>query len=183
MGRRAILLLSAAATMVLVAAGVALAVSVTFTNAADDCNNPAVATIAADRLAMGGGRDICNGLAGNDEIFGDHASDNTGALGPGVSLYGAGGNDTIEGGTGSDTLGGGPGNDYLFAGTGEDDVDGGSGNDYINVSDHFAGNDTVNCGPGADRVVRDINPATGNVDSVVNCDGNFTNVPVSPGGP
>ena len=117
MGRRAILLLSAVATMVLVAAGVALAISETFTNAADDCNNPAVATIAADMLAMGGGRDECDGLAGNDEIFGDHGSDNTGALGPGVSLYGAGGNDTVEGGTGNDTLGGGPGNDYLFAGT------------------------------------------------------------------
>jgi hypothetical protein len=97
MGRRAILLLSVAATMVLVSAGVALAISETFTNAADDCNNPAVATIAADMLAMGGGRDECDGLAGNDEIFGDHGSDNTGALGPGVSLYGAGGNDTVEG--------------------------------------------------------------------------------------
>jgi hypothetical protein len=40
MGWKAILLLSATATMVLVAAGVALAVSATFTNAADDCNNP-----------------------------------------------------------------------------------------------------------------------------------------------
>jgi Ca2+-binding RTX toxin-like protein len=181
MGRRAILLLSAAATMVLVAAGVALAVSATFTDAADDCNNPAVATIAADRLAMGGGRDECDGLAGNDEIFGDHGSDNTGSLGPGVSLYGAGGNDTVEGGTGNDTLGGGTGNDYLFAGTGRDDVDAGIGNDYVNVSDHVAGNDTVDCGPGSDRVVRDVAP--GIVDPVVNCDGNVTNVPVSPGGP
>jgi Ca2+-binding RTX toxin-like protein len=165
MGRKAILLLSATATMVLVATGVALAVSATFTNAADDCNNPAVATGAADRLAMGGGRDICNGLGGNDEIFGDHGDDNTGALGPGVSLYGAGGNDTMEGGTGSDTLGG------------------GLGNDFINVSDHVAGNDAVDCGPGTDRVVRDVDLTTGEVDSVVNCDLNVTNVPVSPGGP
>jgi len=183
MGRRAILLLSAAATMVLVAAGVALAVSATFTNAPDNCNNPPVATIAADSLAMGGGRDICDGLDGDDAIFGDHGSDNTGALGPGVSLFGDGGNDTIEGGTGADTLVGGLGGDYLFGGTGEDAVDGGLGNDFINVSDHVAGNDTVDCGPGTDRVVRDVNPATGDVDSILNCDGNFTNVPVSPGGP
>jgi Ca2+-binding RTX toxin-like protein len=144
---------------------------------------PPVATGAADELAMGGRRDICNGLGGNDEIFGDHGNDNTGALGPGVSLFGAGGNDTVEGGTGSDTLGGGLENDYLFAGTGEDDVDGGFGNDYINVSDHVAGNDTVDCGPGTDRVVSDVDPTTGAVDSVLNCDSNFTNVPVSPGGP
>ena len=180
---RAILLLSAVATMVLVDAGVALAVSVTFTNAADDSNNPAVATIAADMLAMGGGRDICNALAGNDEIFGDHGSDNTGALGPGVSLYGAGGDDTIVGGTGSDSLGGGNWNDFLFAGTGADAVDGGGGNDYINVSDHVAGNDTVDCGPGTDRVVRDRDLTTGNVDVVVNCDNNVSGVSVSPGGP
>src|SRR5215204_6542916 len=126
---------------------------------------PPVATGAADELAMGGRRDICNGLGGNDEIFGDHGNDNTGALGPGVSLYGAGGNDTMEGGTGSDTLGG------------------GLGNDFINVSDHVAGNDTVDCGPGTDRVVRDVDLTTGEVDSVVNCDLNVTDVPVSPGGP
>jgi Ca2+-binding RTX toxin-like protein len=154
MGRRAILLLSATATMVLVAAAAALAVSFTFTNAANNCAGPA--TNAADRLAMGGGNDICNGLGGGDQIFGDHGNDN---------IDGAGGND------------------YLFGGTGEDEVNGAIGNDYINVSDHVAGNDSVDCGPGTDRAVRDVDIAAGTADSLANCDGNFTDVPVAPGGP
>jgi hypothetical protein len=69
----------------------------------------------------------------------------------------------------------------LFGGRGGDDLEGGSGNDYINASDHVAGNDSVDCGPGTDRVVRDVQP--GAQDSAAGCDGNITNVPVSPGGP
>ena len=152
MGRRVILLLSATATMVLVAAAAALAVSFTFTNAANNCAGPA--TNAADQLAMGGGSDICNGLGGDDEVYGDH------------------GNDHIDGAGG---------NDYLFGGRGADEVNGQLGDDFINVSDHVAGNDAVDCGPGTDRVVRDVAP--GVQDSAANCDGNVTNVPVAPGGP
>src|SRR5918993_1218570 len=180
MGRRAILLLCSMATMVLVAAAAALAVSFTFTNGANNCGGPA--TNAADQLAMGGGSDICNGFAGADEIFGDHGADNTGAVGPGVSLFGSFGDDTVEGGTGADTLGGGPDEDYLFGGRGADEVDGGTDDDYINVSDHVAGNDSVDCGPGTDRVVIDVAPGAA-PDSVVNCDGNVTIVPEAPGGP
>jgi Ca2+-binding RTX toxin-like protein len=152
MGRRAILLLSAMATMVLVAAAAAIAVSFTFTNAANNCAGPA--TNSADRLAMGGGNDTCNGLGGGDEIYGDHNNDN---------IDGSGGND------------------YLFGGRGQDEVNGAVGNDFINVSDHVAGNDSVDCGPGTDRAVRDVAP--GAADSLANCDGNFTDVPVAPGGP
>ena len=153
MGRRVILLLSATATMVLVAAAAALAVSFTFTNAANNCGGQA--TNAADRLAMGGGNDICNVVGGGDEVNGDH------------------GNDHIDGAGG---------NDYLFGSSGEDEVNGALGNDYINVSDHVAGNDAVDCGPGTDRVVRDVAPG-GARDSAANCHGNVTNVPVAPGGP
>jgi Ca2+-binding RTX toxin-like protein len=152
MVRRVILLLSATATMVLVAAAVALAVSFTFTNAANNCAG--TATGAADQLALGGGNDTCNSLGGGDEVYGDH------------------GNDKIDGAGG---------NDYLFGGRAEDEVNGSVGNDFINVSDHVAGNDAVDCGPGTDRVVRDIAP--GAQDSAANCDGNVTNVPVAPGGP
>ena len=153
MVRRVILLLSATATMVLVAAAVALAVSFTFTNAANNC--AAQATNGADQLAMGGGNDTCNGLGGGDEVYGDHGSD---------KIDGAGGND------------------LLFGGSGADEVNGSVGNDFINVSDHVAGNDAVDCGPGTDRVVRDVVPG-GAQDSAANCDGNVTNVPVAPGGP
>lgn len=42
------------------------------------------------------------------------------------------------------------------AGAGTDNVTTGSGNDTIGVSDRVAGNDTVNCGGGADVVFRDL---------------------------
>ena len=152
MVRRVILLVSATATMVLVAAAVALAVSFTFTDAANNCGGPASG--AADQLALGGGNDVCNGLGGGDDVYGDH---------------------------GQDLIDGAGGNDYLFGGRGPDEVNGQLGNDFINVSDHVAGNDSVDCGPGTDRVVRDVAP--GVQDSAANCDGNVTNVPVAPGGP
>jgi Ca2+-binding RTX toxin-like protein len=152
MGRRAILLLSAMATMMLVAGGVALAF--TFTEGNDNCRG--TATRGADQLAMGGGNDRCAGLARKDEIFGDH---------------------------GRDDLSGDSGDDFVFGGSGADTVEGGFGDDFINVSDHVAGNDEVDCGVGTDRVVRDIDPRTGDRDVIANCDDNFTDVPVSPGGP
>jgi len=127
MGRRLILLLSAMATMVVVSAGVALAVSQTFTDADDNCAG--TATSGNDQLAMGGGNDTCNGLQGNDWIFGDH------------------GDDLLFGSTGGDSL---------FGGTGADAVEGGFGPDFVNVSDNVGGNDEIDCGPGAfDEAVKD----------------------------
>ena len=123
MGRRVILLLSAMALMVVVSAGAALAASATFTNGPDDCAG--TATNQNDRFAMGGGADVCNGLAGNDQIFGDH---------------------------GSDTLNGGFGADHLQAGTGQDELNGGpSGGDFVSVVDNRA-NDLARGGPGPNDI-------------------------------
>ena len=126
MGRRVILLLSAMAIMVVVAAGVALAVSHTFNEQPNNCAGRA--TNANDRFAMGGGNDACNGRGGNDGIFGDH---------------------------GADRLGGGDGADHLVGDTGADRVGGGRGHDFLNVSDNVRGNDSINCGPGVDQAVKD----------------------------
>jgi Ca2+-binding RTX toxin-like protein len=148
MGRRLILLLSAMATMVVVSAGVALAVSQTYTDGDDDCNNPPTgylpATSGADQLAMGGGNDTCNGLGGADWIKGDH---------------------------GNDDLAGASGGDALFGSTGDDTFDGGFGNDFVNSSDNVGGNDEIDCGPGVDKAVKDLG------DFSTRCDGNVTVVP------
>ncbi|MEJ6003680.1 calcium-binding protein, partial [Paucibacter soli] len=72
--------------------------------------------------------------------------DSFGAATPGINIgadniaYALGGNDTLDGGLGSDqlyggadndTLSGGDGNDYLYGGSGADTLDGGSGSDSL----------------------------------------------------
>ena len=68
-------------------------------------------------------------------------------------LRGLGGNDTLIGRAGNDRLDGGPGNDTLDGGPGNDTLLGRAGNDTINARDRTR--DTINCGPGRDRVLAD----------------------------
>jgi Ca2+-binding RTX toxin-like protein len=125
MGRRLILLLSAMATMVLVAAGVALAALFVGTTG----NDPSCpATADPDQIAMGPGNDTCSALGGNDQVYGD---------------------------SGNDELNGNGGNDQVYSGRGSDASSGGSGNDFLNAADNRSGNDSVNGGPGVDRCVAD----------------------------
>jgi Ca2+-binding RTX toxin-like protein len=64
------------------------------------------------------------------------------------TLYGLGGNDTINSGGGiSDELFGGDGNDTLNCGDGDDTLDGGAGADILNAG---GGDDTLSGGAGAD---------------------------------
>ncbi|MET8678004.1 calcium-binding protein [Streptomyces sp. NPDC004647] len=100
---------------------------------------------------------------------GDQDDNVTSSLaGPGVTLVGGAGddslqggaaNDTLEGDEGSDFLSGGGGNDTLVGGTGADRIFGGTGNDSIEgrgSSDTInggAGNDVVSGGGGGDQVV------------------------------
>ncbi len=62
MGRRLILLLSAMATMVVVAAGVALAIVSIGTSNADNCTAATLASTGADDITLAGGNDTCDGL-------------------------------------------------------------------------------------------------------------------------
>lgn len=144
MGRRLILLLSAMATMVVVAAGVALAAVLTGTGAAENCTNfGGGPTANADDITLGDGNDTCNGGEGADVIHGDSGQDN------------------LDGG-------GGTFDDRLYGGGGNGDIlKGGSGDDFLNVVDGDDGggnaDDTAQGGPGANDVcaVDDPNEATG----------------------
>jgi Ca2+-binding RTX toxin-like protein len=123
MGRRVILLLSAMATMVVVSAGVALAVAVIGTVNADTCSALVPpASNFADEIALAGGNDTCNGLNDADQISGDSGDD---------MLSGGNGNDQISGDSGDDMLSGGNGNDEIYGDSGEDEITGGIGADDL----------------------------------------------------
>ena len=65
-------------------------------------------------------------------------------------LDGGAGNDTLDGGNGSDVLDGNAGNDRLLGGNGTDTLNGGPGNDTL---DGGNGPDTLNGGPGNDLLI------------------------------
>jgi Ca2+-binding RTX toxin-like protein len=71
--RRAMLLLTVIAVMLVVGAGVALAVSKTGTNQADNLTG----SVNPDKLSGGGGNDTIDGKQGNDFLFGDHGNRDT----------------------------------------------------------------------------------------------------------
>jgi NitT/TauT family transport system substrate-binding protein len=80
------------------------------------------------------------------------------------TLSGKTGNDTILGFEGNDTLDGGAGNDIIDAGLGSDEVSGGAGNDVISAID--GQKDTINCGPGKDKVYSDAKDVLSGCESV-----------------
>ncbi|GHI85507.1 calcium-binding protein [Streptomyces xanthophaeus] len=115
---------------------------------------------------------VCPGAGQLTELVvhaGDQADSVTSSLaGPGVtlvggagddSLYGGGANDTLEGDEGSDFLSGGAGNDTLTGASGQDRLFGGPGNDSIegrggsDIINGGAGNDVVSGGNGSDHVI------------------------------
>ncbi len=106
------------------------------------------------------------GGAGNDSFT------SQGNAGVAVGLYGKGGDDTLNGDAGPNTLIGGPGNDRLYGRGGNDHINGGAGNDFIfgGIGDDILngndGDDTVIGGQGADAI-------TGNAgdDVLVSIDG------------
>jgi Ca2+-binding RTX toxin-like protein len=112
--------------MVVIATGVALAVSGSYTGT--NSNNTITGSSTADRIAGGGGDDTISGRASGDQLYGDFGSD---------KLNGETGNDELYGGSGSDTL------------LGDGD------NDFINTADNRA-NDVIDCGTGTDEVVADV---------------------------
>ena len=76
----------------------------------------------------------------------------------GLTLKGAGGDDTVYGSKYSDKLYGGSGNDAIFGGKGNDTISGDVGNDYLygeegnDIIKGGAGNDTIDGGKGNDKL-------------------------------
>ena len=97
--------------------------------------------------------------SGNDILFGGNGDDALFAGGPGRSatagddLFGQAGRDRLRGDLGNDRIDGGPGGDNITGGRGEDDLVGGDGDDRIDARD--GEQDTIDCGPGVDRVLVD----------------------------
>lgn len=97
---RTVLLLTAMAVALVVAGGVAAAVSKTGTSGDDILRG----TDGRDTLAGGGGDDRIYGKDARDRLYGDSGND---------LVVGGSGPDQLFGGQGSDRVYGGPGNDFI----------------------------------------------------------------------
>jgi Ca2+-binding RTX toxin-like protein len=160
--RRTMLLLATMALTLLVASGMALAVTRIGTDGPDTLRG----TKGDDNLIGQGGNDTLLSLAGDDTLLGGPGKDvvNGGSLaqplGGNKTLVGGEGNDVVQGGLGSDNVLGGEGNDFMVDGEFEppavkDILSAGDGNDVLNVANKPAGKDVVSCGSGLDRVLAD----------------------------
>ena len=160
--RRVILLLALMAATLVVASGVALAVTKIGTNGPDVLRG----THGDDRLVGLGGNDDLFAQRGDDILLGGPGKDVVTAetesgrsYGGDKKMEGGPGNDFVFGGKGSDNIVGGPGNDYLIDGyevdPNIDAISAGDGNDALWVWNRPAGEDEVSCGSGFDRVFAD----------------------------
>src|SRR5215203_1323169 len=163
--RRTILLLATMALTLLVASGVALAVTKIGTDGPDHLRG----TNGADILIGKGGNDVLNSLAGNDDLLGGRGKDvvvggtscceQSDFSGGNKNLLGGRGNDVGFGGLGADNIVGKDGNDLVVDGPGlessTDKLSAGGGNDVVGVFNDPAFKDLVACGGGFDRVFAD----------------------------
>src|SRR5215211_7983859 len=177
--RRTTLMVVTMVIPLLVAGGVALAVTKIGTNGPDTLKG----TNAADNLIGKGANDVLFSLAGRDTLLGEEGKDwvlggnaqrpfggvknlvggpgNDGVLGgeDSTTLTGNSGNDLVGGGPGADKIVGGEGNDYLTDGPrrggASDTLIGGEGNDVLDAFNKPAKRSLLTCGGGFDRVLAD----------------------------
>jgi Ca2+-binding RTX toxin-like protein len=159
--RRVVLVLATTALAILLAGGVALAVTKVGTNGPDTLKG----TNGADNLLGKGGNDVLYAFGGKDNLLGAQGKDwvlggNEQRPSGGVkTLVGGPGNDVIATGLGSGNSVGGAGNDFLFEektrGLSTDTYSGDPGNDVFLVNNKPANKDVVACGSGFDRVLVD----------------------------
>jgi Ca2+-binding RTX toxin-like protein len=159
--RRTILLLATMSLTLLVASGVALAVTKIGTNGPDTLRG----TNKADNLLGRSANDILLALAGNDNLLGGpgkdivYGGDENRQSGGNKNMVGGSGNDSVIGGRGSDIVLGEEGNDLVVDGPDRefatDNVSGGDGNDVVAAVNRPAFVDIVSCGGGFDRVIVD----------------------------
>jgi Ca2+-binding RTX toxin-like protein len=170
MTKRAILLVATMTLTLLVASGVALAVTKIGTNGPDTLRGTngddiLVGRSGNDELFSLAGEDTLLGGTGKDVVFGGRivgscCQDNDFSGGD-KNVAGGPGNDDVNGGRGSDNILGGRGNDIMFEGA-EPDVakidiiSAGAGNDGVWVLNWSpVGKDVLSCGSGFDRVLAD----------------------------
>jgi RTX calcium-binding nonapeptide repeat (4 copies) len=161
--RRTILLLAAMVLTVLVASGVALAVTKIGTDGPDTLRG----TNGDDNLIGKGGDDVLHSLNGRDTLLGGSGKDcllcravpEFRFFAGDKNLLGGPGNDLIWAGKGSDDVVGAEGNDWLidagFREFSRDTFSGGPGNDAIDVIHYRSARDRVVCGGGFDWVAAD----------------------------
>ena len=177
--RRVILVLAAMAATVVVASGVAWAVTKVGGPGPDVLRG----TNQHDTLEGGGGPDSLFGLGARDFMAGGTGEDNLeGGTGNDVVLGGPpppgpnqppeqerpGASDVVKGGPGDDDVDGAAGADALYGGDGEDLITDGEnrggapdalygedGDDLLGPRNVPAGRDVVDCGPGRDWVFAD----------------------------
>ena len=100
---------------------------------------------------------------GTTRILGDWSADSidlrgVSVLGSGIVVDGAGGNDTLIGAAGNDSMRGGNGNDLLVGGAGQDSLDGGDGNDLLLATQGSgSGRELYIGGAGSDRIALALN--------------------------
>jgi Ca2+-binding RTX toxin-like protein len=126
---------------VLMASGVALAITKIGTNGPDIIRG----TNKADMLSGRGGNDTVMGLAGSDNLNGGYGSDD---------LRGGRGGDNLNAWRGDDVLYGGLGKDDLYGVQGADVMHGGPGDDRLfakNAHPSKDKRDTLYCGKGMDK--------------------------------
>jgi Ca2+-binding RTX toxin-like protein len=190
--RRTIVLFTTMTLTLLVASGVALAVTKIGTDGPDTLRG----TNGDDNLLGQGANDVLYALGGKDNLLGAEGKDwlLTGerrALAGNKVSAGGPGNDGVTGGLGTDTVLGGSGNDFVFGDKGSDRaVAGGEGRDLIDPftgSDRMLGqgggdwifdgpideaskNDVISGGEGDDILFGDHVPA---VKDIVSCGGGF----------
>jgi hypothetical protein len=162
MMRRATLVLAAMALALLLASGVAWAVTKIGTNGPDTLRG----TNKADNLIGKGGNDVLFALAGRDNLLGGRGKDfvfggtEDDRLSRGdKNLEGGPSNDIVVGGRGSDNVLGEAGNDFLLDGPtrefSQDKVFGRDGTDVFWVDNVPAAKDIIVCGGGFDWVLAD----------------------------
>ena len=159
--RRLILLLTMMAATLVVASGVALAVTKIGGPGPDTLKG----TNGADNLLGNGANDVLFALGGRDNLLGGEGKDwvlggnKRRPSGGEKTLVGGPGNDGVLGGRGSDNVLGEKGDDFVVDGSDRefatDRLSAGDGNDVVGVFNDPAFKDLVTCGDGLDRVFAD----------------------------
>lgn len=170
--RRIMIILSMSALLVALAAGAALAASISCPN---DAGGKCWGTAVGDALYGTAGVDTIYGLSGPDLVYGYGSADylyGGNESGWGDKILGGSGGDTVSGQGGDDALYGQGGNDKVYGGYGNDLIVGSLGADYLNGgagSDEIRAQDgqkdTVVCSDGYDRVYYD-----GALDTLQGCE-------------